>query len=66
MRLNSAVAAAALPAALTWEAPSFAPLGKPDELAPIEDTSEGTLAELEQELNKVKQALRDYGVLSTP
>ncbi|CAG7618752.1 glycosyl hydrolase family 28-related protein [Paenibacillus allorhizosphaerae] len=64
VRLNSAIATVALPAAVAWEAPSFAPFGKIGKLAPIEDTAEGTLADLEQELNKVKQALRDYGVLS--
>ncbi|KPV61342.1 hypothetical protein QJ48_00815 [Paenibacillus sp. A3] len=50
--------------AVSFVAPSFEPFGAIGRMSAIGDTSDSTLAQLESEVNKLKQALRDYGVLS--
>ena len=49
---------------VSFVAPSFEPFGAIGRLSAIGDTNGSTLAQLESEVNKLKQALRDYGVLS--
>ncbi|MEF3304941.1 glycosyl hydrolase family 28-related protein [Paenibacillus sp. GYB003] len=50
--------------AVSFAEPTFAPFGAIGKLPDIADTSGSTLAQLETEVNSLKQLLRNYGVMS--
>ena len=52
------------PSAVDFVAPQFQPFGSIGALPAIADTNGSTLSQLEAELNALKQALRDYGILA--
>ncbi|MBU7317236.1 glycosyl hydrolase family 28-related protein [Paenibacillus oleatilyticus] len=65
LRMHEPVASGQpLTGAVSFVAPSFEPFGAIGRLSAIGDTNGSTLAQLESEVNKLKQALREYGVLS--
>ncbi|MFK7692167.1 glycosyl hydrolase family 28-related protein [Paenibacillus sp. HJGM_3] len=64
VRLNASLTAIAASSPVTFAAPSYMAFGSIGKLPAVADTSGSTLAELETEMNRVKQALRDYGILS--
>lgn len=65
LRMHEPVASGQpLTGAVSFVAPSFEPFGAIGRLSAIGDTNGSTLVQLESEVNKLKQALRDYGVLS--
>ncbi|WP_158289363.1 glycosyl hydrolase family 28-related protein [Paenibacillus flagellatus] len=53
------------PSAISFQAPTFEPFGAIGRLPGIADTNGATVAQLEAEMNQVKQALRQYGILHT-
>lgn len=65
LRVHEAIAAGQ-PAsgAVSFAAPDFEPFGTVGRLAAIGDTNGSTLTQLEAEVNKLKKALRDYGVVA--
>ncbi|MDF2718544.1 MAG: hypothetical protein K0R28_5469 [Paenibacillus sp.] len=52
------------PSTVTYAAPIWKPIGRVGSLDPIDDTSGAALSEIEEEVNRLKEALRDYGILS--
>lgn len=65
VRLNAALTTDVPTAsAVSFAAPTFMAFGSIGKLSAIPDTSGATLASLEGEVNMLKQALRDYGVMS--
>lgn len=65
VRLNAALTTDVPTAsAVSFSAPAFMAFGSIGKLSAIADTSGATLASLEGEVNLLKQALRNYGVMS--
>ncbi|PYI55430.1 glycosyl hydrolase family 28-related protein [Paenibacillus flagellatus] len=65
VRLNANLTADVPPSsAIAFAAPQFEPFGPVGKLAGIADTTGSTLAQLETEVNLLKQAMRQYGMLS--
>ncbi|MFK7692168.1 glycosyl hydrolase family 28-related protein [Paenibacillus sp. HJGM_3] len=64
VRLNANLTATVASSPVTFAAPSYMAFGSIGKLPAVVDTSGSTLAELETEINRVKQTLRDYGILS--
>lgn len=57
-------AGASEPSPVTYAAPQWKPFGRLGSLEALGDTSGATLSELEGEVNRLKEALRDYGIVS--
>lgn len=65
LRVNAALASDVLaPSTVAFVAPSYQPFGRPGKLPAQPDTSGSTVEELEDELNKLKQALRNLGLMA--
>lgn len=65
VRLHVSLAASiSVPSPVVFAAPEFIPFGPIGKLPGIADTSGLTLVELETEVNRLKQAMRSYGVLA--
>jgi hypothetical protein len=65
VRLNAALTAdVSTSSAIRFMAPDFLPFGTVGKLGSIPDTSGAALESLETEVNLLKQALRDYGIIN--
>ncbi|WNQ08996.1 glycosyl hydrolase family 28-related protein [Paenibacillus aurantius] len=65
LRLNAALTADASGSPVSFAAPSFERFGTVGSQAALPDSTGLTVGQLEEEVNRLKQALRDYGVLSS-
>jgi hypothetical protein len=52
------------PSQVSYAAPAWKPIGRIGSLGPMDDTHGAALSEIEEEMNRLKEALRDYGILS--
>ncbi|CAG7656842.1 glycosyl hydrolase family 28-related protein [Paenibacillus allorhizosphaerae] len=64
VRLNAALVTGATSSEVSYVSPAFKPFGHAGSLAPISDTNGATLVQLEAEVNVLKQALREFGVVA--
>ncbi|TMV46261.1 hypothetical protein FE783_26595 [Paenibacillus mesophilus] len=65
VRLNAALTVdVSAPSAISYVNPVLKPFGRIGDLGAIADTSSATLSELESEVNKLKKAMRDFGIFS--
>ncbi|MEF3303644.1 glycosyl hydrolase family 28-related protein [Paenibacillus sp. GYB003] len=65
VRLNAALTVdVPSPSAIGYVSPVLKPFGRIGDLGAIADTSSATLSELEAEVNKLKQAMRQFGIFS--
>lgn len=65
LRVNAALATdVPLASAVTYSPPVYEPFGQVGRLPAIGDTTGSTLEQLEAEMNRLKQAMRDFGIVS--
>ncbi|PYI50550.1 glycosyl hydrolase family 28-related protein [Paenibacillus flagellatus] len=65
VRINAALTAdVSTPSAVGFASPEWKPFGRLGDLGAVQDTTGATLTALEEEVNRLKQALRDFGVFS--
>ncbi|WP_176706583.1 right-handed parallel beta-helix repeat-containing protein [Paenibacillus hemerocallicola] len=66
LRVNAPLSAAVtVPSAVSFSPPAYYAIGHTGSLPALADTSGSTLTELEDEMNRLKQAMRDFGMIQT-
>lgn len=66
LRVNAPLSAAVtVPSAVDFSPPAYYAFGRTGPLPSLADTSGSSLSELEAEMNRLKQAMRDFGMIQT-